>query len=129
MWAGPETVPALAKSLGHEDIFTRRAALGVLTRLNAAEAAPAIAKLLPNSGERGEASAALKAIGPPAEKSVAPLITHKDVFTAAEACRILGEIGTADSIPPLEAVLAGKPQFTVGAAATDALRAIRGRQK
>jgi S1-C subfamily serine protease len=129
IWAGPETVPGLVKALGHEETQTRRGALGVLARFKSAEAAPAIAKLLPNQMERADASAALKAIGPPAEKAVAPLVSHKDGFTAAEACRILGEIGTADSIPPLEAVLAGKPHFLVSNAATDALRAIRGRRK
>ncbi|MBN9517119.1 HEAT repeat domain-containing protein [bacterium] len=129
VWAGPETVPALTKSLEHEHVFTRRAVLGVLTRLKVVEAAPAIANLLPSAADRSEASAALKALGAPAEKAVAPLLAHKDWAAAAEACRILGEIGTADSIPPLEAVLGGNPHILVSGAATDALRAIRGRRK
>jgi S1-C subfamily serine protease len=129
IWAGPENVKGLIAAIEQDDVMTRRAAMPVLTRFKEPAAAPAIAKLLLGLGERGEASKALKAIGPAAEKAVIPYLTHKDPWVAAEACHILKDVGTKESITPLEAVLENKPHFIVAPAAKAALEAIQARTK
>jgi predicted Zn finger-like uncharacterized protein len=129
LWAGPENVPGLIRIMESVDWPTQNAICPVLGRLKDPTAAPAIAKLLPGLGNRGAASAALKAIGPPAEKSVIPYLTNKDGFTASEACNILKEIGTAASIQPLQDLLKSKPGFQVESAAAPALKAVQERAK
>jgi S1-C subfamily serine protease len=129
IWAVPENVAGLARLLDTPDHFTQTGIITVIAKYKDPVAAPALAKLLPGLGERGAASAALKAIGPAAEKAVIPYLTHKDSWTSSEACHILQEIGTAESIPPLKAILAGKPDFMVGPAATNALKSIESRKK
>jgi hypothetical protein len=129
VWAGPENATGLITAVGSDDIFTRKPAVVILGRLKVAEAAPAIAKLLPGLGDRAEASTALKAIGPPAEKAVIPYVSHQDGFTGAEACHILKEVGGADSVAAIERLLAGKPNFVVAPAANEALRALKARVK
>ncbi len=129
IWAGPENIKGLIAAIELEDVMTRRAAMPVLTRFKDPAAAPAIAKLLLGLGERGEASKALKAIGPAAEKAVIPYLTNKDPWVAAEACHILKDIGTKESIAPLESVLENKPHFIVAPAAKAALAAIQTRTK
>lgn len=129
VWAGPENAKGLIAAVGSDDIFTRKPAVVILGRLKVAEAAPAIAKLLPGLGDRAEASTALKAIGPPAEKAVIPFVSHQDGFTGAEACHILKEIGGPESIAAIERLLAGKPNFVVAPAANEALRALKARAK
>lgn len=129
VWAGPENVPGLIKLLESVDWPVRNTITPILGRLKDPAAAPALAKLLPGLGERGPASAALKAIGPPAEKAVIPFLTHKDAWAAKEACHILQEIGTEASIAPLQELLKGKPDFMVGPAANNALKAIQERKK
>jgi hypothetical protein len=51
------------------------------------------------------------------------------MWTAAEACNILKEIGTAAAVQPIQDVLKGKPHFLVEQAGTAALKAIQDRQK
>lgn len=129
LWAGPENAPGLIKLLDAVDWPVRNTISPILGRLKDPAAAPALAKLLPGLGERGPASAALKAIGPPAEKAVIPFLTHKDAWAASEACHILKEIGTEASVAPLQELLKGKPDFMVGPAANAALKAIQERKK
>jgi len=129
LWAGPENAPALIRLLETVDWPTRTVICPILGRLKDPAAAAAMAKLLPGLGDRAAASAALKAIGPAAEKAVIPYLTHKDSWAASEACHILKEIGTEASIAPLQEVLKGKPDFMVGPAASNALKAIQERKK
>lgn len=124
-----EVAKALAAQLTEKDPFLRGNALRALAIWAVPDTAPDLVKLLPHGGDRGPASAALKAIGPPAEKAVAEYLTHNDVFTAAEACNILKQIGTAASVPELKKVLAGKPNGLVAQAANEALKAIQARMK
>ncbi|MDB5308600.1 MAG: trypsin-like serine protease with C-terminal domain [Gemmataceae bacterium] len=129
MWAGPENVAGLVRVLDTDDVHTRMGIVSIIAKYKDPVAADALAKLLPGLGERAAASAALKAIGPAAEKAVIPYLTHKDSWTAMEACNILKEIGTAESIPPLKTVLGKKPDFMVGPAATNALKSVESRKK
>lgn len=129
LWVGPENVAGLLAGLDIADGQTRSAICNLIAQYKDPAAAPALAKLLPGGFERGPASAALKAIGPAAEKAVIPFVTHKDPWTAREACAILKEIGTAASVAPLQEVIDGKPHFIVGPVATDALKSVQARQK
>jgi hypothetical protein len=126
IWAGPENLPGIARLLGNDDGGIRGDIIAIVAKHKYAAAAPAIAKLLPNLAERGTASAALKAIGSGAQSAVIPYITHADTFTASEACHILKEIGTEESIPPLKAVVEAKTLF-VGGAAKDAFNTLEAR--
>ncbi len=128
IWAGKENVAGLVKALDSDDLNTRRGIVGIIAKYKDPVSAPALAKLLPSLAERGDASAALKAIGPAAEKAVIPMLKHSDSWAAMEACKILKEIGTAESLAPLQAILDAKPNFMVGPAATEALKAIQGRK-
>ena len=56
-----------------------------------------------------------------------PYLTHKDGFTASEACHILKEIGTAESILSV-VLLDSNPNFMVGPAAREALKSIQARK-
>src|SRR5581483_10813598 len=81
VWGGPETVPALCAALKNSDLFTRQPAAEALGKIKDPAAAPALAELLPALGDRGGASNALKAIGPPAQGALFPLLEHQDLFT------------------------------------------------
>lgn len=129
LWSGPENVPALIKVIETGEGQARVAAANLLAKHKDPAAAAVLAKCLTAGFERGSASAALKAIGPGAEKAVIPYLTHKDSWTSSEACHVLKEIGTEASVVPLQEVLKGKPDFMVGPAASNALKAIQERQK
>ncbi len=124
VWAGPENIPAAANAI--DNAFLRGEAVDVLTKFKDPAAATAIAKMLPWLGDRARASAALRAMGPLAEKAVISYVTYKEGFTQREACAILGEIGTAESIPALTAIIDSN-NFFVSGHAQDALKLIRSR--
>ena len=66
------------------------------------------------------------------EKEVAKLLTHGDVWTRAEACKVLRDIGTQSSVPALTRVVRENNIHTrthVAPAALEALREIKERQK
>jgi HEAT repeat protein len=56
-----------------------------------------------DNGDRIHASKALKEIGSAAEKEVAKYLTHQEWLVRLEACNILKEIGTRQSLPALQA--------------------------
>ena len=67
-----------------------------------------------------------KAMGPVAEKPVAPLLKHQDWTVRLEAARVLGEIGTKESLAALQAVVADSNRL-VAMEAGKAIKAIEGR--
>ena len=121
----------LLKYAGGEekDIFMRRIAIAGLGKLQATNAIDLLVDIFPNSLLRGEADAALKRIGAPAEKAVlAKLLAHSDVFVRAAACGVLKEVGTKESMPALqEAQKSGG--IHVSGRAAEALQAIAAREK
>jgi predicted Zn finger-like uncharacterized protein len=127
VWATREEIPRVAKALESPDVFTRGEAFGVLRKFPDPSTAPAIAERLVDLGDRGNASAALKAIGPAAQKAVFPFTNHKDGFVASEACNILKEIGNADSVPILTP-LTSSPNFMIANSAKAALQAVQARK-
>jgi hypothetical protein len=97
VWGTSENTPALIEALKEKNVFVRGAALDAVLAINDPSAAEAVAALLPQLGDRGKASRALKAMGPPAQAAVVKYLNHPDVFTRAEACHLLQVIGRDDA--------------------------------
>ena len=93
------------------DAGIRNSALDAVRVWATPENAATLVKLLGSlHGERSESDArtgdrvaqALIAIGPGVEDVVVPLLRSADASVRCEACAILGEVGTARSIQPLD---------------------------
>jgi hypothetical protein len=126
VWGDKDSVPLLIQRLAHDDVFTRKAVIQALGKLKDPRAAEPIASLLPDSLQQAEASQALQAIGPAAEKAVLGLLDREEVWLRVEVCKILKVIGTKDSVKALEeAAKAGNGLLTQ--AANEALNEIRKR--
>lgn len=104
IWGTKESVPALLKVLDGEDGFSRGDVIALLGKIGDASAAPAVAGWMGDMGLRGQVSAALKAMGSKAEDATLPLLKDHDMWVRSEACKVLGEIGTAKSVAALEAL-------------------------
>jgi hypothetical protein len=126
-WGTPQTVPKLIAVLNEGDVFSQMAAIEALTSLKDERGAEAIAKLLPQQQLRHDATEAMLAFGPVAEKHVIALLKHKDWTMRMEACDILAQIGTALSLEPLK-LAADDGNDLVARKAEDTLRAVQGRK-
>ncbi|MGL4551240.1 MAG: trypsin-like peptidase domain-containing protein, partial [Gemmataceae bacterium] len=102
VWGTPDAVPVLLPMLDSTDVFLRGSAITALGALKDTRAAEPLAKKLGELGDRMAASAALKAIGRPAEAAVAGQLANPEWTVRMEAARILKEIGTAASKPALQ---------------------------
>jgi S1-C subfamily serine protease/HEAT repeat protein len=124
-WGGKEDVPLVIPMLNDADVFTRGEVFEALARFKDPRCAEAVAEHLVPLGERGNAAKVLRAVGPAAEKAVLKYLTHEDGFVRMEACNILKDIGTKQSVPELEKKV---PEGgLVGPAAQRALDAIAAR--
>ncbi len=126
-WLDRESVPFLITVLQDPNpgaIFMRGQAIELLGTLRDPRAADAVAARLPFTQERFAATKALKEIGGPAEEAVLRLLKDTDIGVKVEACRILEVIGTAKSIPALEAA---EKDIVLMFPAKAALQAIRKR--
>lgn len=128
IWAGPENLSGVVAALGNRDSLTRHAALEVLVKFKDPATLPAIAALLANLGDRGEASRALKSMGAAAEKVVVGYLEHQDVFVRAEACNILKDIGTVECLPMLTTLASRDMNSLSGRAARDAIKQVESRR-
>jgi hypothetical protein len=122
-WLTAETVAPLAQMVNDPDPTVRQNALDVLIKLKDPATAGLIAARLADPADRAKAGEALKAIGPPAEQWVTPILKDKDAGAQMEACSILKDIGTLASRPALEALMGQGSPF-VGLAANAAITAI-----
>jgi hypothetical protein len=104
VWGGPESVPALIQALKDPEFGVRWSVIDALKALKAPQAADALASMVGENRDRAKAVDALKAIGPPAESAVIPLLRHGDMWVRREACLILKETGTEASVPGLRAI-------------------------
>ena len=117
VWATSETVPQLIELLDHEDGGVRNNARSILVATKDPRAVkPIAAGFGEDFFKRIEARKALVAMGPVAESAFWPHVTHKDWRIAKDAVEALGDIGTAKSIPVLEAAVAQDSHFVKGAA-------------
>lgn len=125
VWGDKESLPLLLKAMRDKD--TRKAAMLALGRLKDERAAEPIAERLDDIFERGEAVEALKRMGPAAEKAVLARLHHRDALVRQTVCDLLKEIGTDESVPALEKVVAEKNAF-VSPKAKEAIEAINARR-
>ncbi len=125
VWGPRECVPALLGLLDDGNHAVRWEVLGILGRLKDGRAAEAVVRHLGSDGHAAEA--ALIAMGPAAEKPVVARLKQEDWVGQLRVCRILKEIGTAESIPALEE--AARAQQPVASNAAEALRAIHERSR
>jgi hypothetical protein len=100
VWGTSDNVPALVKLFDEEDVFLKSDVMKTLAKLPSEQAAEAVAKQLPF--DRGNASRSLIEMGPVAEAAVIPFLEDRDEGVRKEACKILGEIGSAKSAAALE---------------------------
>lgn len=109
-----EVVKALLPLLNDADVFTRHfaiEALGVWGNKDE-RAAEAVAARLEEFGDLLQAAGALKKMGQVAEKAVIARLNHGEIQVRIMSCEILKVIGTKQSIPALEKVVAaGKDPF------------------
>ena len=102
VWGTEANVPSLIQVLDNQDVFTRWEAMKLLGDLKADQAAEPVAKRLIVASDRDAATNALIALGPPAQKAVAPYLSDPDWTTRLNVCKILNEIGTKDSVGALQ---------------------------
>jgi HEAT repeat protein len=128
-WGSKANLPAIIRMTDHSDVRVRGLALDTLSNFKEEEAVKAIVLHLDNHLDRQAASTALQAIGPSAEKTVLPYLSDKDSAVRVETCRILGAIGTSQSIRHLQSLFLQDKSKDVQTAATNAINAIEGRLK
>jgi hypothetical protein len=97
-WATKENVPALSKALDYEGGNAWRPILEALTRLKDARAAAVLAAQLGVFPRGEDASRALQAVGPAAEKEVVKYIHHKDFGARQKASQLLKRYNTKDEV-------------------------------
>lgn len=119
-------VPVLLKLLRSSDWSSRQNAMKALGRLKDPAAIQPLVDVLaanPNMGQM-DVNGALIRFGPAAEPAVLTLFTEKNTETRRQACVILQQIGTTNSLPTLQN-LAGDPDQSLSQAVADALRGIK----
>ena len=130
VWAGAEGAVALVGAIADDDVFVREAGLEGLSRLDGElekEAViEALAALFPR--DRMQATRWFKLIGAAAEPAVRKHLKHPDGWVRLDAVKLLGEIGTEESVAALKAASRTDDAF-VPAAAREALEKIARRAK
>lgn len=123
-----EQVPTLLKLLKESESFNRYTVIRGLGRLKDKRAAEPLAALIASGGSDGhQAVEALSKIGPDAEDAVLPLLKERHNETKRQACKILKDIGTKQSLEPLRELMLS-PDRMLSEAASEAVRAIMARQ-
>jgi len=126
--ATSEQVPVLIKVLADSDVGIRQNAIKALARLGDPRAIGPLVDLVARGGTFDQdATRALVSAGPDAEKAVRSLLNEKSVNTRRQACEILQQIGTRDSLESLQKQMAD-PDQQLSQAAVEAVRAINARQ-
>ena len=122
----PDVVPAIIEQLNDTNSFHREDVIKLLVRMKEPRAVPKLAELLVT--DRFKARQYLTQMGPMVENEVAVYLRHPDHQVREEACRVLGAVGTAASVPALFK-LERDPSRSVYAAADRAIREIRFRHE
>ena len=122
-------VPVLLKLLKDADWSSRQNATKALGKLKDERAIQPLADLIARGGSMygQDASSALINLGVPAEKAVIALLNERNAETQRQACNILQQIGTGESLDALQKLVGDGEQQT-SQAAVDAIRAIKQRQ-
>jgi HEAT repeat protein len=133
VWATAEEVPALIRVLRREKLGGfRMYIIRALGQVKDKSAVPTLVEQLGQLFDGAEAEKALIAFGPSVEDEVARALDQKGFRERAAACRVLGTVGTAKSLPALKAALAKAQRERgtgpeVAKAAQDAIAAIESR--
>lgn len=122
-------VPVLLKLLKDSDWSSRQPAVKALGKLKDERAIQPLADLVARGSNMygQDASSALINIGAPAEKAVLALLAERNADTQRQACNILQQIGTGQSLEPLQKLI-GDDDQSLSQAAVEAIRAIKLRQ-
>ena len=122
-------IPLLLKLLKDSDWSTRQSATKLLGKLKDERAIQPLVNLLARGGNMSgpDLNTALINFGAPAEKAVLGLFSEKNLETQRQACLILQQIGTGESVAALQRVV-GDGDSSLSQAAVEALRAIQQRQ-
>lgn len=104
-WGTAKNVPTLITMLKDENAFAKGAAFEALGGIKDPKGAEAVAALLPDFFARKPAIDSLRAMGAVAEKPVLGLLQNQDAKVRTEACKLLADIGTKDSLTQLKALL------------------------
>jgi hypothetical protein len=129
-WAAVENIPTLKRMLESRKGFERIGIFEVLGTMKDERAAVVLAEYFPDFFDRPHVTKALQAIGSPAQSAVHPHLKHQDWGVRVDACKLLKEIGTSESIAPLRAAWSlarNRNDAFVFQAAQDALRAVLAR--
>ncbi|HZT81595.1 MAG TPA: hypothetical protein VFA26_15320 [Gemmataceae bacterium] len=97
-WAGQDNVPTLIAVLNENNGPMKPELMAALARIGDDRAAAAVAGQLPNFFVRGQAKAALRTMGPKAEKEVAKLLFHGDQGVRRDADELLRGYGTRPEV-------------------------------
>jgi predicted Zn finger-like uncharacterized protein len=120
LWATPDVVPTLLKSIDDQNVWVRHRSMEALGRMKEESAARPIAAHLVPGDDRQAASKALQfMVGTKAEDEVRPYLLNPDEGVILEACKVLGAIGTKTNKKTMSAL-----DQVVKAAAAQKKRAI-----
>jgi hypothetical protein len=120
--------PVLIKMLRTSNWGARQDAVKALERLKDITAIqPLVDAMASNPNMNQDLNSGLIHFGPAAEPAVLTLLSERNTDTRRQACAILQEIETTNSLPKLQD-MAGDPDQSLTQAASDAIRAIRLRQ-
>jgi predicted Zn finger-like uncharacterized protein len=97
-WAAKDNVPLLITMLRSDSGGVKKSAMNALVRLKDERAAAPLAEKLKNFFERGDASQALRNLGPIAEKEVVKYAFDPDGGVQGEARKLLTGYGTKNSV-------------------------------
>jgi hypothetical protein len=125
-WATPQDVNTFLELLNDKNVWVRKAAFEGLGELKDPKGAEVVAQKMTDFFQRGDAIASLKAMGKVAEKPVLGLLNEKDWGVRAEACKLLGTIGTKESLPALKKAQTDSNGF-VAKEAEKAIKALDGK--
>ena len=95
-------MPALLALLHDDNFAVRTAGLTALGQFKESRVAEAVAARLSDGFDRHEAGDALRGLGSVAETATRRFLKDADWSLRVEVCRILGDIGTPDSLPALQ---------------------------
>jgi hypothetical protein len=114
VWGSSDNVPfliGLLEQKTRQDVFLNRHVLVALGRLKDPRGLPAMIDSLKNIPYRGEASKALKLYGAGAEPELLKALAGNDWQQQQAICNVLKDVGTARSLPDLDAIAATGHDF------------------
>jgi hypothetical protein len=128
-WGTANEVPILIQAIEDSNPFTREEALKAVGKFKDERALEPVLRCFRKLGMREPAGKALREMGPMAEKEVLALLQEKDMLLRNDAIKVLKDIGTQASVPPLEQVAADNSAVFLRQSAREALAAIAARTK